>query len=279
MRLFPPFLTSFIILLSSFIIPCIGQDTTDVWNTFYWGNNLYIQNPLSYTPGYCVKKVLINGVNPDSIKNLKFELNSSAFEIPLTDMNFKKGDSVRLEITRGKNCTYKFLTYNLPPGDSLKFYDLKVDSNQVFTFKTKYEVFKNSYVIESYKWNKWVQIAEVQAYGSWQENSYSVKLSLHSGKNKIRIKAMKTPNSYIYSEPYSFWSKVKPVYNYADTIVYLIELSSPSNYELYDAEGNLVKKGYSKVIMCTDLKNGTYYLNYDNKSCEIRKVNLEDFPK
>ena len=65
----------------------------------YMNANMYIQNPFTAKDsGFCVTKVSVNGIELDTIKYPKFEMYSSAFEIPLTEMGFKEGDSIKIEI-------------------------------------------------------------------------------------------------------------------------------------------------------------------------------------
>ena len=37
-----------------------------------------------------------------------------------------------------------------------------------------------------------------------------------------------------------------------------------TRYEIYDAYGNIVKKGIGSLVNCTNLVKGVYYINYDN---------------
>jgi hypothetical protein len=39
-----------------------------------------------------------------------------------------------------------------------------------------------------------------------------------------------------------------------------------TKYEIYDAFGNLLKKGYANSVDCSDLLNGVYNVNYDQKT-------------
>ena len=39
-----------------------------------------------------------------------------------------------------------------------------------------------------------------------------------------------------------------------------------TKYEMYDAFGNLLKKGYDNEVDCSNLLNGIYFINFDNKS-------------
>ena len=47
--------------------------------------------------------------------------------------------------------------------------------------------------------------------------------------------------------------------------------SAKTKYEVYDAFGNLLKKGYADFVDCSDLLSGIYNVNYDNKSEKIIK--------
>ena len=37
-----------------------------------------------------------------------------------------------------------------------------------------------------------------------------------------------------------------------------------TRYEIYDAYGNIVKKGVGSKVNCTNLLKGVYYINFDN---------------
>ena len=39
-----------------------------------------------------------------------------------------------------------------------------------------------------------------------------------------------------------------------------------TKYEVYDAYGNIVKKGFASSVNCDNLRKGAYYINFDNKN-------------
>ncbi|MOA58722.1 hypothetical protein D3C78_1831680 [compost metagenome] len=39
-----------------------------------------------------------------------------------------------------------------------------------------------------------------------------------------------------------------------------------TKYEIYDAYGNIVKKGIGSSVPCSNLLKGAYYINFDNKT-------------
>lgn len=50
-----------------------------------------------------------------------------------------------------------------------------------------------------------------------------------------------------------------------------INFSSKGNptetkYQIYDAYGNIVKKGFGSSVNCENLRKGIYYINFDNRN-------------
>ena len=72
-------------------------------------------------------------------------------------------------------------------------------------------------------------------------------------------------------KPVKFVS-TKPEITYAPVKVTKdITFSDETLYEIYDQYGNVVKKGFGKMVDCGNLSKGVYYLNYDNKTAEFIK--------
>jgi len=51
----------------------------------------------------------------------------------------------------------------------------------------------------------------------------------------------------------------------------IITLTGETLFEVYDAYGNIVKRGYGSTIDVANLKKGLYYLSYDNKTEKFTK--------
>ena len=47
--------------------------------------------------------------------------------------------------------------------------------------------------------------------------------------------------------------------------------SAETMYEIYDAYGNIVKKGFGSKLDVTNLKRGTYYINFDKEMSKFLK--------
>ncbi len=249
-----------------------------ILNGRYQGQNLYVQNPFAGCGvGYCARKVLVNG------RDVVTELHSSAFEIPLNKLGFKLGDSLNVEILHVGDCKPKVLNPNPHPRKStFEIVSIGIDKDMTLVWKTKNEQGKFPFIVEQFRWNKWVKVGEVDGKGGPQLeveakersaiNEYSVKITPHSGKNQFRVKQVDytgQPNisKTVEVDGGNAISECGP-----KKVDKEVTFTGETAYEVYDSHGNIVKKGFGKVIDCRNLPRGVYYLNYDNKMSEFIKL-------
>ena len=150
----------------------------------YQGKNLYIQNPFgSSGVGFCVYEVRVNNqITTD-------EINSSAFEVDFKNFQLKLGDKVEIQIKYKDGCLPKVLNAQvLKPKSTFEVVSIKADKDGNLKWVTKAESGKLPYVIEQYRWNKWIKINELEGQGSNTANEYTFKVPYHSGKNQFRVK-------------------------------------------------------------------------------------------
>lgn len=234
----------------------------------YQGKNLYVQNPMDDEGfGYCATKVTVNGdVMPGGT-------NMGAFEIDFSLFNIAIGEPVFIVIEHNEGCKPKVLNPEvLLPRSTFTVTAMSVGQDGKLTWKTKDEQGKLPFVIEQYRWNKWVTIGEVQGKGGGgAENSYEFKVTPHSGENTVRIVQIDHSGTKRPSKEVKFMSETlevtKTPTKVKDEITFLAgEQPVETRYEIYDAYGNIVKKGVGSSVNCTNLLNGVYYINFDNKN-------------
>ncbi len=233
----------------------------------YQEKNIYIQNPFAGSgTGFCTIKVLVNG------KETSDSINSSAFEINLKKYNFKYGDSINIQIYHKPDCKPKVLLtdWHRRQKSTFELVSIQLDTNGILYWKTKNERDKLPFIVEQFRWNKWIKVGEVDGKGGKEENEYSLKVLLHSGENQIRVKQMDHTSKYPnISQPAKVVigkiSSIPGINQTEKTIVFNTE----TIYEIYDEAGNIVKKGTGKTADCSALPKGIYYLNYDNKTIEL----------
>lgn len=226
----------------------------------FQGENLYIRNPFAASNvGFCVYEVTVNGMTTTD------EINSSAFEVDLSVYNFTVGDPVAITIKYKEDCTPKVLNpevLNARAADKIDNVSVKDD---VLSFSTTDELGALPFVVEQFRWNKWVKVGEVNGTGKRGGNSYSVKVRLHSGINKFRVKQVDYRNSMLMSKEAVAITSIPEVTFAADKPDEVITFSAPTMYEIYDQFGGIVFKGYGESVKIGGLQKGRYYLNYDNK--------------
>lgn len=233
----------------------------------YQSKNLVVQNGFSESGvGFCTYEVLVNG------KVATDEINSSAFEVDFTQFQMQPGTPVTVEIKHKEGCKPKVINPDaLKSQATFEVVAMNVEANGLLKWTTKNENGALPFVIEQFKWTRWIPVGEIEGKGTPGENSYSYQLTPHSGENKFRIKQVGYNKVSKYSKPITFVSKTKAITYRATSDLNSITFSSECMYEVYDDFANILKKGYSKQIDLSNLKKGTYYLCYDKSVEEIKK--------
>ena len=233
----------------------------------YQDKNLFIQNGYAGNGvGFCTYEVTINGQTSTD------EVNSSAFEIDFTALQIKPGTPVIVEIKHKDDCSPKVLNPEaLKPRATFEVVNIAISKDGLISWSTKNEMGSLPFIIEQYRWNKWIPIGEIQGAGKMNNNNYSFQTIAHSGENKFRIKQI----------GYGDVSKVSTTVSFISTIVQPtftlnksandIQFSTETMYEVFDAYGNIIKRGYGNDLKINNLENGSYYLCYDNIMTDFKK--------
>lgn len=233
----------------------------------YQGKNLYVQNPEDGDGfGFCATKVTVNGdVMPGGCS-------SNAFEIDFSLFNIEIGEPVFIVIEHSEGCKPKILNPEvLLPKSTFNTVEISVSGSGMLTWKTNNEHGKLPFFIEQYRWNKWVQVGEVQGKGTAGTNSYEFQVAPHSGENTIRVVQVDHSGTKRSSKEVKFTSSLPPVEKSPVKVKDVINFTSngksvETKYEIYDAYGNIVKKGVGSSVPCGNLLKGAYYINFDNKT-------------
>lgn len=253
-----------------FVLPLNGQVLS--LSGHYEGMNLFVSNPIkSDGYGYCTNKVLVNGnILPASIQTQYFEIDLGLFQL-------KKGEEVFVELEHAEGCSPSIVNPEvLLPFSTFEITAFAATSEGTITWNTKNESGKLAFGVEQYKWNRWVVAAEVLGKGLKTHNSYSIEIIPTSGENTVRVAQIDNTGNKRSSKKIAFTSSSKavslsPVKVKTNVYFKSDNVAAKTKYELYDAYGNLLKKGYADQIDCNDLLSGIYHVNYDNKTEKIIK--------
>lgn len=233
----------------------------------YQNKNIYIQNAFEQVGvGFAVYAVYVNG------KLTNDEINSTAFEVDLSQLQLKYGQDVTIKIFhRDGSIPPRVLNPDaLKPVPTFEIVTMKMTNEGLLTWTAKNEGGPLPYSIEQFRWNKWVYVGEVQGVGSAGEHAYSFQITaLHSGENKFRVKQVGYQAKYsqeikiVSSTPRCVYSLSKGSKQ--------IDFTCGTLFEVYDFYGEIVKKGYGSRVDIANLHKGGYYVCFDNSIAEIKK--------
>lgn len=231
----------------------------------YQGKNLYVQNPLDDEGfGYCATKVTVNGdIMPGGTSMGAFEIDFSLFNIEI-------GEPVFIVIEHNDGCKPKILNPEvLLPRSTFVVKNITIGTDGKLKWSTTGEQGKLPFIVEQYRWNKWVAVGEVEGQGSGSENNYETQVTPHSGENTVRIVQVDHSGTKRPSKEVKFNSSAPKVTKTPAKVkneIKFLANGSPAEtrYEIYDAYGNIVKKGVGSKVNCSNLLRGVYYINFDN---------------
>ncbi len=254
----------FTLFLSCFFVNSSAFGALSISGT-YQGKNLYIQNPIDDEGfGYCATKVTVNGdIMPGGT-------GSGAFEIDFGIFNIALGEPLFIVIEHHEGCKPKILNPEvLLPRSTFDVVSIAVSPEGLLTWETTNENGKLPYIIEQYRWNKWVNVGEIDGEGSKGKNKYQFKVAPHSGENVIRVVQVDHSGGKRASQQVKFTSSVPSIVKSPAIVKDEIKFTAGSKevetrYEIYDAYGNIVKKGVASSVNCSNLLKGVYYINFDN---------------
>ncbi len=228
----------------------------------FMGKNIFVKNEYaSGGVGFCITEVSVNG------KTTTDEIGQSSFEIDLISLQMPVGTKVTIRLKHKDECKPKVVnpedlkpraTFEIVPGT------MKVTKEGMLSWTTKNENGKLPFIVEQKRWNKWVKVGETEGRGTPDQHSYQVKYLAYSGENIIRVKQKDVTGEKV-SDNIKYRSMSPPV-TFTQGKDQNVNFTSDTKWEVYDLFGNIAKSGNGNEIDVSDLKKGTYYINYDNKT-------------
>ncbi|MEN9698825.1 MAG: hypothetical protein RLZZ301_23 [Bacteroidota bacterium] len=239
----------------------------------YQEKNLLVNNPPAPDGfGFCVSKVLVNG------EILPAVIQTSHFEIDFTLFHLKEGDPIFIVLEHHPGCEPRFLNPEVLLAKST-FTCTKISAQKDGTLNWTCTGENGSldYQIEQYRWKRWVEVGEVKGKGSAGTHNYTFQVTPHSGKNTLRISQTDNTGQKRSSSSTSFESglpsiSLSPMKVHTDVYFKAKGKAAKTKFEVYDAYGNLLKTGVASSIDCRNLVSGVYFINFDNQTQKIIKI-------
>ncbi len=257
------------VLMMLFALPSMAG--TILLEGNYHGRNIYVQNPFaSEGVGFCTFEVKVNG------KTTTDEINSSAFEIDLSFFQLTLGSPVEIRISHKDDCKPRVVNPEvLKPMSTYDVASMGISKSGLLEMTTTNETGKLPYVIEQFRWNKWVEVGEFEGKGNPEKNTYEIQLTtVHTGANRFRVKQVDQRGKPRYSVETKLNSTIpETTFTPGDgkKVEDAINFSDVTLYEIYNGYGNIVSKGVSKRVDVSKLEKGVYYLNYGTLTATFKR--------
>lgn len=227
----------------------------------YQGKDLYVKNPVTSSGlGFCIFEVVVNGnITSD-------EVNSPAFAVDLAVWKLKQGDPVEIVLRLKEKCEVKIINPEvIYPNSTFEVASIELSPSGMLTWTTTKETASIAYVIEQFRWNRWVKVGEVNGIGTPGENTYQFQANLHSGNNTFRVYQLDYKGQRA-SQEVKVLSEIPEISIKNTRVSNTIEFSKETDFEVYSEFGALVKSGRGESIDASKFFKGKYYINFDNKA-------------
>jgi hypothetical protein len=158
---------------------------------------------------------------------------------------------------------------NLPGiNDTCKILSVKVDNAGTLVWTVKNGPGKKPFIIEDFRWNKWIKVGEVESVGTAGIQTYSFRIIPHSGENQMKV----TRGEELFTSKEIKWiaADIPVVKLTLQKQIKEIQFTHDTMFEILDANGNRVKRGFGPKVSYKDIPAGTYTLNYDNSTTELK---------
>lgn len=252
-------------LILIFFLPAATLAQTQTLRGVYQGEDLFVKNPMaSDGVGFSVYEVRINGeVTTD-------EVNSSAFPVDFDAHGIAEGEPVEVMIKCKGGCSAKVINPEaISPRAKCEFANLNLDNSGNLTWQTKNESGSIPFIVEQFRWNKWVEVGKVAGSDNRKLNKYSFLVPVHFGENKVRLK-QEDRRGVHYSEPVMVKSeKSKPVSLKRKRVVDVIQFSDETFFEVFSEYGELITYGFDDEVFVKDVPRGKYYVNF---GCQLAET-------
>ncbi len=226
----------------------------------YQKRNIFVANsPTANGIGFCSFEVRVNG------KLVTDDIDVNAYEVDLSVFDFRLKDPVTIEIKHKRGCTPKVLNPEaLKAKPTFNSNKIEVNEDGILSWETTDEHGSLPFYIQQYKWNKWVDIGEIEGKGTPALNKYTYQVDFVYGENKFRVvqkinqqQFRKTKTIVINSEK----PKLNFVYNKKNKKVIF---SNKTAFEIHDKYGQLIMRGYNSQADVSHLSKDEYYISFDN---------------
>jgi len=246
--------------------PLQGQQSVEI-SGLYQGENLLVVNETNPDGvGFCCYEVRVNGqLTAD-------EVNSHAFEIDLRRQGMVLGKGLSVRLMHRPGCAPRVLNPEVvKPSPGFELLDFEVSSTGDVMWTSSEERGRMPFVLQQFKWDKWVDVVRVDGRGGPGERQYSAVMVPIPGENILRLTHLAPDGTLQVKGEARFSAEVPSVeFNYIQK-QQKIEFSKRTQFEIVDAFGTVVLRGNGEQAVLRYLARGEYFVNFGARSETFKK--------
>jgi len=233
----------------------------------YQGENLLVVNEVNPDGvGFCCYQVRVNGqLTADQV-------NSHAFEIDLEGQGIPLGKGVAIKLFHRDGCVPRVLNADvILPSPDFELVEFHAWPTGEVAWVALNERGRMPYILQQFKWGKWVDMLRVDGQGGEGECIYKAQMDPIRGENLLRLTHLAPDGSLAVQGEVGFFADVPEVNVEYDPKSAVMTFSEPTQYEIVDAYGTVALSGRGDNVILRYLARGEYFVNFGARSETFKK--------
>lgn len=247
--------------------PVVSAQTAIEVGGLYQGENLLVVNETNPDGvGFCCYEVRVNGqVTADQV-------NSHAFEIDLRSHGIALGKGVAIRLLHRPGCAPRILNPEvITPSPGFELVEFVANPNGEVSWVTSEERGRMPFVLQQFKWGKWVDAVRIDGLGGPGKRHYHVQFKPVRGENILRLTHLAADGALEVKGEARFTSNAPAVTFDYDHKTQTIAFSEETQYEVVNAFGTVVLQGHGTDVILSYLARGEYFVNCGARSDTFKK--------
>lgn len=234
-----------------------GQKAIELGGLYQGENLLVVNEPSADGVGFCCYEVRVNGMlTADAV-------NSHAFEIDLSSLGLPLGKGVSIRLKHRSGCAPRILNPEvIQPTPGFQLVDFEAASSGEVSWTTIDEHGRMPFVLQQFKWGKWVDVVRLDGRGGPKEQTYSTIVQPVRGENLLRLTHLAPDGTLAVKGEARFEGDVPELSMEYDQKRQVLSFSGSTQYELVDEFGTVVLRGVGSEATLRYLARGEYFVNF-----------------
>ena len=200
------------------------------------------------------------------------QVNSHAFEIDLRSHGIALGKGVAIRLLHRPGCAPRILNPEvITPSPGFELVEFVANPNGEVSWVTSEERGRMPFVLQQFKWGKWVDAVRIDGLGGPGKRHYHVQFKPVRGENILRLTHLAADGALEVKGEARFTSNAPAVTFDYDHKTQTIAFSEETQYEVVNAFGTVVLQGHGTDVILSYLARGEYIVNCGARSETFKK--------